>query len=61
MDKRTNVKAFIDRIRTSEGVNFEYDEDAILKEYNALEEQKSSLTIKILSIFGGFLATLAFL
>ena len=61
MDKRTNVKAFIDRIRTSEGVNFEYDEDAILKEYNTLEEQKSSLTIKILSIFGGFLATLAFL
>ena len=40
MDKRTNVKALIDRIRTSEVLILNMT-DAILKEYNTLEEQKS--------------------
>lgn len=61
MDKLTNIKELLDSIRLSEGSDFEYDEKAILEEYNTLEKNKSSLVIKILSIFGSFLATLAFL
>ena len=61
MDKLTSKKAQLDNIRLSEGVHFECDEKAILEEYNRQGENKSNLAIKVLSIFGGFLATLAFL
>lgn len=61
MDKLTNIKALLDSIRLSEGTKFECDEDAIYEEYNTQRENKSSLAIKVLSIFGGFLAALAFL
>ncbi|WP_299104909.1 DUF4401 domain-containing protein [uncultured Tenacibaculum sp.] len=61
MDKLTKKKALLNSIRSSEGVNFECDENAIHEEYKAQGENKSSLAIKILSIFGGFIATLAFL
>ena len=61
MDKLANKKTLLDNIRLSEGAEFEYDEKAILNEYKNQIENKSSLTIKVLSIFGGFLATLAFL
>lgn len=61
MDKLTSKKALLDSIRLSEGAKFECDEKAIFEEYNTQGENKSSLAIKILSIFGGFLATLTFL
>lgn len=61
MDKLTNKKLLLDSIRLSEGTNFNCDENAIFNEYNLQRENKSSLAIKILSILGGFLATLAFL
>ena len=61
MDKLTSKKVLLDSIRLSEGAKFECDENAIYEEYNTQGENKSSLAIKILSIFGGFLATLAFL
>ena len=61
MDKLTNKKALLDSIRLSEGAKFECDENAIYEEYNTQGENKSSIAIKVLSIFGGFLATLAFL
>jgi hypothetical protein len=61
MDALTKKKELLESIRLSEGVNFECDEAAILKEYAISSENKSSLAIKVLSIFGGFLATLAFL
>lgn len=61
MDKLTNKKALLDSIRLSEGTKFECNEKAILDEYQIQGDNKSSLAIKILSIFGGFLATLAFL
>lgn len=61
MDKLTSKKALLDSISLSEGAKFKCDEKAILEEYNTQGENKSSLAIKILSIFGGFLATLAFL
>ena len=61
MDKLTSKKALLDSIRLSEGAHFECDEKAILEEYTTQGVNKSSLAIKILSVFGGFLATLAFL
>jgi hypothetical protein len=61
MDKLTNKKALLDSIRLSEGTKFVCNEKAILDEYQIQGDNKSSLAIKILSIFGGFLATLAFL
>lgn len=61
MDKLTDKIAILDSIRISEGSEFKYDEKTILEEYNTLGENKSSLAIKILSIFGGFLATITFI
>lgn len=61
MGKITNMQALLDKISLSEGDKFKYDEKAIFEAYNIQEENKSSLAIKILSIFGGFLSTLAFL
>lgn len=61
MDKLTNKKAILESIQLSEDSKFEYDENAILSEYQKQGENKSSIPIKVLSIFGGFLATLAFL
>lgn len=61
MEKLTNKKSFLDTIRFSEGTEFECDENAILKEYEVNHENTSSLAIKILSIFGGFLGSLTFL
>jgi hypothetical protein len=61
MDKLINKKVLLHSIRLSEGTTFECDEKAIFNEYQIQGENKSSLAIKILSIFGGFLATLAFL
>jgi len=61
MDTLTDKKNMLKSVLLAEGTNFEYDEKAILEEYQIQGENKSSLTIKILSIFGGFLAMLAFL
>jgi len=61
MEKLNNKKALLDRIHLSEGVDFEYNEKEILKEYQKQNENTSSLSIKILSILGGFFAALAFL
>ncbi|PKH51984.1 DUF4401 domain-containing protein [Tenacibaculum sp. Bg11-29] len=61
MEKLINKKEILDRVRFSEGENFQYDEEAILKEFKIQEDNNSSLAIKILSIFGGILATIAFI
>lgn len=61
MNSEEDIKELIQIIQVSEGNDFENDETAILNEYNKQHENKSSLTIKILSIIGGFLATIAFL
>jgi hypothetical protein len=44
-----------------EGNSFEFDEIEIEKEYSNSQKEKSGIAIKILSVLGGFLATLAFL
>lgn len=61
MEKSSNLKALLDQIRLSEVDKFQCDENAITKEQNAQEENNSSLAIKVLSIFGGIIATMAFI
>lgn len=55
-----HIEKLLDTIRTAEGNGFQYDDAAILAEYQEREGKKSNLVIKILSVFGGLLATLAF-
>ncbi|MTI30111.1 DUF4401 domain-containing protein [Xanthovirga aplysinae] len=61
MNKETHIKEIVEDLYLSEGAEFKCDENAILDEYQMQKENKSSLSIKILSILGGLLATLAFL
>lgn len=61
MDNQFNIKEIIQTVQSSEGENFQYNEAEILAAYQKKEANKSSLAIKILSIFGGFFATQTFL
>jgi len=61
MNKEINLQEKLDQISISEGGGFAYEIDQIEKEYLKSKDDKSSLAIKILSIVGGFLATMAFL
>ncbi|MEN8139197.1 MAG: DUF4401 domain-containing protein [Bacteroidota bacterium] len=61
MDKQEYIKEIIAKIQLSDNTEFKYDELSIVKEYRQQEENKSSLAIKVLSVFGGLLATLAFM
>ena len=61
MGKLEEKKEILQQIQAMEGAHFEFDESAILAEYKKGEGEKSSFMIKVLSIFGGILASLAFL
>lgn len=61
MDKLNSKKILLEQMKLLEGAEFECDEKAILEEYQKQQDNGSSLAIKILSILGGFFATLAFL
>ncbi len=54
------LKKVLDHISTVEGDQFEYDENALLAAYNTQKNNPSSIVIKLLSIVGGFLASLPF-
>uniref|UniRef100_UPI00404AA51F DUF4401 domain-containing protein n=1 Tax=Flavobacterium sp. TaxID=239 RepID=UPI00404AA51F len=61
MDNNFNIKKNIALIQESEGETFEVQEQEIESVYQKLHDNQSSIAIKILSIFGGFFATYAFL
>ncbi|MEP7196358.1 MAG: DUF4401 domain-containing protein [Saprospiraceae bacterium] len=61
MNKEEKVKEILGQLQTKEGPNFEFNEVEILSEYQRNSGEQSSITIKILSILGGFFATLSFL
>lgn len=61
MHKDEDIKARIASVQKSEGIHFLADESAIIQAYKKEEENKSGLAIKVLAIFGGFLASLAFI
>jgi len=61
MDKELNLQEKLEIISNSEGAGFAYDIVGIEKEYLKSNVDKSSLPIKMLSIVGGFMSTMAFL
>nr|WP_299340198.1 DUF4401 domain-containing protein [Allomuricauda sp.] len=60
MEKIDRIKAFLEGIRSEQGDTFEYDEKGIVEDLEAQTSNQASLAIKVLSVLGGFLATLAF-
>ncbi|WP_411029876.1 DUF4401 domain-containing protein [Spongiimicrobium sp. 3-5] len=61
MNREAQVQDFLKTISKSEGDGFKGDEQAILEEYVKKDANRSGLAIKIMSVLGGFLATIAFL
>ena len=61
MENKLSLKDNIEYITKLEGNSFEFNENEIEKEYLNSKKEESSIAIKILSVIGGFLATLAFL
>lgn len=59
-----NESNFLEKIRyisTFSGENFSFKEEDLLAEFHKKEENQSSITIKILTVLGAFIATLAFI
>jgi len=61
MNNVNNLHQKIELIRQTEGEGFAINESALVSELQSVSEDKSGLSIKILSIGGGFLATLSFI
>ncbi len=61
MENKLSIRDNIEYVSKLEGNSFEFNEIEIEKEYFNSQKEKSSIAIKILSVLGGFLATLAFL
>lgn len=60
MRNKENIKELMDMLRTSAEREIHFDEEAIVSVYQK-KETDQSLAIKILSVFGGILACLAFI
>lgn len=60
MNNKENIKELLDYFQTIEDRELQFDEDAIVKAYQK-NNVNQSLSIKVLSVFGGILASLAFL
>lgn len=60
MRNKENIKELLEYFQTSENKIFQFDEESIVKAYQK-NNSNQSLAIKILSVFGGLLACLAFL
>jgi len=60
MKNKDEIKALLDYFQNTEDKPLKFDEDVIFSAYQK-DDDNQSLTIKILSIFGGLLASLAFL
>ena len=61
MNNEKNINNMLEEIQLSEGEGFVFNENAIEQEYQKKDADNSSLAIKILTIFGGLLAALAFI
>jgi hypothetical protein len=61
MNKGTSISELINQFKESEGESFEINEQAIIAETVEQAANKTTLAITVLSILGGFFATLSFL
>jgi len=60
MSNKENIQEILDYVQTTEEKTLNFDNEAIVAEYQK-NNGTQSLAIKILSVFGGILASLAFL
>ncbi|MFV0531877.1 MAG: DUF4401 domain-containing protein [Flavobacteriales bacterium] len=60
MRNKENIKELLDYFQAIEGKELQFDEDAIVTAYQK-DNDHQTLAIKVLSVFGGILASLAFL
>jgi hypothetical protein len=60
MKQEHNITEILHQLKQA-NANLEWDEAAILTAYEKLHADRSGIAIKILTVFGGFLASLAFL
>jgi len=61
MGKQQQIKEFLLDLKDKEGDAFVWNEEVLFAEIEQKTSNNSTLAIKVLSIFGGLLATLAFL
>jgi uncharacterized membrane protein len=61
MKKEHEINALLEQLQAQEGAELAIDNEAVLAEYQKIEAGRSGIAIKVLTIFGGLLATLAFL
>ena len=61
MNTTDNLHNLLDFVRESAISLVDFDDEAILAEYKRQDDNQSSTAIKILTVVGGFFATLAFL
>lgn len=61
MKKEEDIKQMLAHLQAQEGTSLHIEEDAILLEYQKINANRSGIAIKALTIFGGLLASLAFL
>src|SRR5690606_4045049 len=60
MDKSKFIAQVLERIQASEGAGFRMDREKILDKYRREPGESGPLAIKVLSVLGGILATVAF-
>jgi len=61
MKNKKYINSILETVQHATNTTIVFDEQTIIEEYNNQEDNQSSIAIKILSIVGGFIATLAFL
>lgn len=61
MKNNRQIEEIIEGLKASEDSNFECDEAVLFAEYQKQVENDATLSVKVLSIAGGFLAALAFI
>lgn len=61
MRNKENIKELMNHLHTVNGREIHFDEEAIMATYEEKSANQQSLSIKILSVFGGIMACLAFL
>jgi uncharacterized membrane protein len=61
MTNREHIKNLMNHLQTESKREIHFDEDTIMAAYEEKDNNHQSLSIKILSIFGGIMACLAFL
>lgn len=61
MKKEADIKQMLTHLQAQGGASFHIEEDAVLLEYQKINANRSGIAIKVLTILGGLLASLAFL